>query len=168
MLNFCWASIFLKLIPQYLVNCCADPIKHTTFWKSMMRSFRRWSQICKKCTILGNLRTITHEKKRKLDKWPHFSSTFWVLTVWEIHFCIWKCQNSFSWSSPFVPFRSEKYRNFGGISCEIRILTRLTQETHIKESKKPGFSIELRTKFVWSHGLYKGQPGWSDVLFLSF
>ena len=27
------------------------------------------AQICKKCTILGNLRTITlEEKKRKLDK----------------------------------------------------------------------------------------------------
>ena len=72
LLNFCWASIFLKLIPQYLVNCCADPIKHTTFWKSMMRSFRRWSQICKKCTILGNLRTITHEKKKETRQMTPF------------------------------------------------------------------------------------------------
>ena len=81
------------------------------------------------------------------------SSTCWVLTVCDIHFSVWKwskfnfvgsylwfiliCKISeFSrwklWDQNFVPFPS------GNI--------------HIKESKKPSFtfSIELRTKLLWS------------------
>ena len=44
---------------------------------------------------------------------------------------------------------------FWGENCEIRILSGSIQETHIKESKYPSFTFskELRTKFVWSHGL---------------
>ena len=41
-----------------------------------------------------------------------------------------KCQNSFSWGPPFGPFWSAKYLNFGGESCEIRILSRSIQETY--------------------------------------
>ena len=48
--------------------------------------------------------------------------------------------------SPFGPFWSAKYLNFGGEYCKIRILSRSIQETYIKEYEKSGFtfSIELR------------------------
>ena len=113
------------------------------------------AEICKKkCTILGNLRT--RKEKRQLDKWPHFYLLFelkllvififvfgnvkihrhgvplWSILVCKIHeFWRWKL-----WDQNFVSFDS---RNI-----------------YIKESTKPGFtfSIALRTKFVWSHGLW--------------
>ena len=48
-----------------------------------------------------------------------------------------KCQNSFSWSPPFDPFWSAKYLNFGGESCEIKILSCSIQETcTLKKVKK--------------------------------
>ena len=79
----------------------------------------------------GNLRTITWEGiKETRQTTPFFSSTFWVLTVCDIHFCIEKCQNSFSWSPPFGPFWSAKYLNFGGEICEIRILSHSIQEVY--------------------------------------
>ena len=46
--------------------------------------------------------------------------------------------------------------SFGGESCEIKILTRSIQERYtLRKVKNQVFnlSIELRTKFVWSHGL---------------
>ena len=117
----------------------------------------RSAQICKKCTIFGNLRTITQEGKKETRQMsPFYSSTFWALTVCDIHFCIWKLSKFISmasslwsilvckipkfwrwklWDQNFVPFNS------GNI--------------HIKESKKPSFTfcIELRTNIAWSHGL---------------
>ena len=165
-------------VRQYLVTCdylLMTPIKNTIFWKSMTRSFRSIEINCfnifmflaevstnlQKCTILGNLRTITQERKMEIRQMtPFFSSTFWGLTVWysflylkiaKIHFngvvlssvlvCkvpeFWRCK---LWDQNFVSFDS------GNI--------------HIKESKKPGFtfSIELRTEFVWSHGLLLPVP----------
>ena len=116
----------------------------------------RPAQICKECTILGNLRTITRERKKEIRQMtPFFSSTFWALTVCDIHFCIWKLPKFIFMGSSFRPFWSAKHLNFGGVSWEIRILSRSIQKTHIKESKKIGstFSFELRTKFAWCYGL---------------
>ena len=56
---------------------------------------------------------------------PFFSSTFWAPTVCDIHFCIWKLPKFIFMGSSFRPFWSAKYLNFGGVSCEIRILSRL-------------------------------------------
>ena len=113
-------------------------------------SLLRSAQICKKCTILGNLRTITHERKEEIRQMtPFFSSTFWALTFCEIakihfyrillssilvckilEFC--RCK---LWDQNFVSFDSGNIR--------------------IKECKKPGFifSFVLKTKFVWSYDL---------------
>ena len=137
----------------------------------MMRSFRSIEINCfnifrflvevstdlqKKCTILGNLRTITQERKRNYTNDPIFfiyflsSNCLWYsflfLKIAKIHFhgvllsfilvCkvpeFWRCK---LWDKNSVSFNS------GNI--------------HIKESKKRGFtfSLELRTKFVWSYGL---------------
>ena len=146
--HFLW-----HFVPQYLVNCCSDSYKTYYFWK-MMRSFRLISISCfnrfrflaevstnlQKCTILGSLRTITQEGKKETRQMiPFFSSTFWALTDCDIHFCIWKMSKFVFMGSPFdqnlFPFNS------GNI--------------HIKETKEPGFTFsnELKTKFVWSHGL---------------
>ena len=146
---------FWYFIPQYLVNCCSDPYKTYYFLKEHDEVFQmdinkllwqildillRSAQICKKCTIFGNLMTITREGKKETKQMnPFFSPTFWVLTICN-NFVFEKCQNSFSWGpllgKNLVPFDS------GNI--------------HNKESKEPGFtfSIKLRTKFVWSHGLH--------------
>ena len=115
------------------------------------------AQICKKCTIFGNLRIITQEAKKETRQMTQFfSSTFWALTVCDIYFCIWKM-------SKFVFMGSSLWSI---LVCKIPEYWRWKLwdqnfvlfdwgNIHIKESKEPGFtfSIELRTKFIWSHGL---------------
>ena len=59
-----------------------------------------------------------------------FLSAFQALTVLETVFAMEICQNLFSWGVPFGLFLSAKYLNFGGKSCEIRILPRSIQETY--------------------------------------
>ena len=88
-----------------------------------------WSaQICKKCTISGNLRTATQETKMEIGQiTPFFSSTSWALTVCDT---IWKLPKFIFTGSSFRPFWSAKYLNFEGVSCEIRILSRSIQETY--------------------------------------
>ena len=61
---------------------------------------------------------------------PYFSSTFWALTVFDIHFCFWKLPKFIFMGSSFRSFSCAKYLNFGGVSCEIRILSRSIQETY--------------------------------------
>ena len=91
----------------------------------------RSAQICKKCSILGNLRTINQEGKKETRHMtrPIFSSTFWAVTVCNINFCIWKLSKFIFMGSPLGPFWPAKYLNFGGENCEIRILSRSIQET---------------------------------------
>ena len=81
----------------------------------------RSAQICKKCTILGNLRTITQERKKEIRQMTpflvyFFSSTFSIyflaLTVCDIHFCIWKLPKFIFMGSFFHPFWFAKYLNF--------------------------------------------------------
>ena len=91
----------------------------------------RSAQICKKCTILANLRTTTQERKNKIIQMtPFFSSTFWVVLACDIHFCIWKLPKFVFMGSSFRSFWPSKYLNFGGVSCKIRILSRSIQETY--------------------------------------
>ena len=62
----------------------------------------RSSQICKKCAIFGNLRTITQEGKNGTRKMtPFFSSTF--VTVCDTHFYIWKLSKFIFMGSPLWP-----------------------------------------------------------------
>ena len=76
------------------------------FWKSLMRTFRgiyancfnrlrffaEISRNCKKCTLLDKLRTINsgegNMETRKMIQFFHL--LFSALTVYNIHFCIWK------------------------------------------------------------------------------
>ena len=92
-----------------------------------------WGQhnFTKKFIILGNLRPITRERKKEIRQITLIvSSTFWVLTVCDIHFCIWKLPKFIFMGSSFRPFWHAKYLNYGCVSCEIRILSRLIQETY--------------------------------------
>ena len=67
-----------------------------------LNGLRFLADVCtklQKCTIFGNLRTITQEETWKLDKWFHLSSTLWVLTFKNIPICIWrKSKFIFIWS----------------------------------------------------------------------
>ena len=102
----------------------------------------RSAQICKKCTIFWQFKDhYSGKRKGNLANDAIFSYTFWALTVRDIIFLFKKCQNLLFWGTLFGPFWSVKYLNFW-------------ENMYIKESKEPvsTFSIELRTKFVWSHG----------------
>ena len=125
----------------------------------------RSAQIWKKCTIFGNLRTITQEGKNETrQRTPFFSSTSWVLTVCDIHFCIWKMSKFVFLESPLWSFWSVKYVNFGGESCEIRILSRLIQETYtLRKVKNQVFLF----KSSWEPNLsdlmvYHSHKKWKD------
>ena len=59
-----------------------------------------------------------------------FSSTFWALTICDIHFWIWKMLKLVFMGSPLGLFWSIKYLNFGGESCEDRILSRSIPKTY--------------------------------------
>ena len=74
-----------------------------------------------------------HNSEKKKGNWTNdriFSSTFWALTVCDFHFCIWKLPKFIFMRSSFRPFWSGKYLNFRVVNCEIRILSRLIQETY--------------------------------------
>ena len=113
----------------------------------------RSAQIRKKCTILGNLRTIIRKEKRKLNKWPHFFMCF-LSSVFDIHFCIWKMPKFIFMGSCFCLFWSAKYLNFGGVSCEIRNLPRSIQETYTLRKVKNQILLFLLS---W-------EPNLSDLL----
>ena len=91
----------------------------------------RSAKICKKWTILSNLKTITWEREKKIRQTTTFSSsTFWAVTACDIHFWIWKLPKFISMGTYFRPFWSAKYANFRGVSYEIRILSCSIQETY--------------------------------------
>ena len=96
-----------------------NPTKHTIFWRSMMRPFRWISMNCfNRFRFLAEVSTNLH----KMHYFVQFKLCLIFIFVFE------KCQNSFSWGPPFVPFWSAKYLNFGAESCEIKILSNLIQE----------------------------------------
>ena len=95
-----------------------NSIKNTIFWKSMMRSFR-WIEIncfnrfrflaevstnLQKMHYFGQFKD--HNSRRKKGNYTNdsiFSSTFWAVTVCDIHFCIWKLSKFIFMGSSF-PF----------------------------------------------------------------
>ena len=149
MLNFCWVStsldiLFFNINILWTVNI-SDPYKKYYFLKehdevlqmdrneffNIFRLFAEISTNLQKCTILGNLRTRTQEKKMEIRQMTQFfSSTFSALIVCDIHFCIWKLPKFNFMGSSFHPFWYAKYLNFGGVSYEIRIFSHWIQETY--------------------------------------
>ena len=143
LLHLCWVSTFLDIFLKLSIS--RTSIKNTIFWKSIMRSFRWIGINCfyifrflvevstnlQKMHYFGNLRTITKERNKEIRQMtPFFSSTFWALTVCEIHFCIWKLLKFIFMGSYFCISWSEKYLNFGSVSCKIRILSSSSQQTY--------------------------------------
>ena len=171
LVKFCWFSTFSwYFIPQYLVNCCSGPYKTYYFLKEHDEVYGlklialidldlllRAAQICKKCTIFVNLRTITQKgKKESRQMTPFFSSTFWGLTVCDIHFCIWKMSKFIFMWSPLRSIRACKIPEFWWWKLwDQNFVPFDSGNIQIEESKEPSFifSIELRSKFVWSHNL---------------
>ena len=86
----------------------------------------------------------------------------WALTVCDIHFCIWKLPKFIFMGSSFHPFWSAKYLNFGGVSCEIRILTHSTQETYTLRKVKNQVLLFL---FSWEPNLSVSWSTCSRMLF---
>ena len=116
----------------------------------------------KKCTIFGNLRTITQEGKketRQMTPFLFFLSTFWA--VCDNHFFVFEnCQNSFSWGPPLVHAALQNTwilklkawdQNFVPFSSiHIQVLL---------------FLSVLKTTFVWSHGLQVWNLCYAFLLF---
>ena len=106
MLNFCWVSTFFDILFFNVSWTVArTPIKNIVFWKSMMRSFRWIEKSCfdrlrflaefstnlQKMHYFGQFKD--HNSRRKKGNSTNdsiFLSTFWAVTVCDIHFCIWK------------------------------------------------------------------------------
>ena len=152
MLSFCWVSTFFDIYSLISCELLLEP-------QNCFNRFRFLAEVStnlQKMHYFGQLK----KEKRKLDKWPHFFHLLFEVCLWysflylkivKIYFhavllssilvCkiseFWRCK---LWDQKFSLFDS------GNI--------------HIKESKKLGFtfSIELRTKFVWSPGLLLSVP----------
>ena len=87
---------------------------------------------------------------------PFFSSTFWALTVWDIHFCIWKLSKFILTGSPLWSILVCKIPEFWMWKLwDQNFVSFDSGNIHFQKSKNLGFtfSIELRTKFVWSYSL---------------
>ena len=112
----------------------------------------RSAQICKKCTILGNLKTIAQEAKHL----PHFFRLLFELELFVIFiFVSENCQNSFSWGPCLVYSGLQntwilKVKAMTSEFCPLRF-----RKIHIKESKKARFYFFYRVEkqIFWSHGL---------------
>ena len=101
----------------------------------------RSAKICKKCTIFGDLRTITQGRKKETRQMTLFFDIFFEILLFVILYLYLKNVKIRYHGVPSLVHSGLKYLHFWG-------------NIYIKESKEPvsTFSIELRTKFVWSHG----------------
>ena len=98
----------------------------------------------------------SRRKKETRQISPFFSSTFWALTVCGIHFCIWKLSKFINMGSSLCSILVCKIPEFWRWKLwDQNFIPLNSGNLHIKESKKLSFtfSIELRFKFVWRHGL---------------
>ena len=154
------------------MNCCSDPYKNTVFWKSMMRSFR-WIEIncfsrfrflaevstnLQKMHYFGQFKDHNSGRKKEIRQMTLFFIYF-LSSVCDIHFCIWKLSKFIFMGSSLCLFWSAKYLNLAGASCEIWNLPHSNQETYtLKKVKNQVLLFLLKTKFVWSLGLLLSVP----------
>ena len=98
-------------------------------------------QISRKCTILGNLRTITQERKKETRPiTPYFHQKVWGLTFCDIHFCIWKMSEFVFMGSHLWSILVCKIHKFWRWNLWDQNFVPLhSGNIHIKESKKPYF-----------------------------
>ena len=91
----------------------------------------RLAQICKNCTILGNLRTITRERKKKIRQMTPFFFIYFLSSN-----CLWysflylKIAKIHFYGVLLSSILVRKIPEFGGVNCEIRILSRSIQKTY--------------------------------------
>ena len=111
-LLFTWAFDIILLSRQF-------------FWKNNFGFGQSILKILCQTYVRPDLYHIRHLDRRV--KTIYFKA--WTLTVCDINFCIWKLPKFIFMGFSFRPFWSAKYLNFGGVNCEIRILSRSIQET---------------------------------------
>ena len=104
------------------------PINHTIFWESVMRTFKYIYVNCfsrlrflaefraelqKKCFFFWQFKDYNSWKNSETRQMTSFfSSTFSALFLTFL-FVFENSQHLYSWCTPFVPFCSVKYLNFG-------------------------------------------------------
>ena len=85
-----------------------------------------------------------------------FFHLHWALTICDTHFCIWKFSKFIFIGSPFWSNLVWKIAKFWRWKLwDQNFVTLDSTNIHNNKSNKPGFTFffELRTKFVWLHGL---------------
>ena len=152
MLSFCWVSTsFDILFFNILWTVAQTPIKSSISWKSLVRSFRwveincfnRFRFIAEISTNLQKMHYFGQFKdnnsgsiKETRQITPFFLSTFWVLTVCDNHFCISKLPKIHFHGVLLSSILVCKIPEFGGVSCEIRILSHsIRKHTHWGKQK---------------------------------
>ena len=143
------------------------PYKRTIFWKSIMRSFT-WIEInffnrfrflpevstnLQKCTILGNLKTITQEGEKKIRQILPFLIYFLSSVCVTFNFVFENCQNSFSWGPTLVhSFWSTQYLNLEVKAVTLELcLVRFNKHTHRRKWKTKFYffyQIENKSKNI--------------------
>ena len=138
------------------MNCCSDPYKkyyflreHDEVFQMDRNCFNRFRYLgevrtnLQKCTILGNLRTITQEGKKETKQ----LTPFFILSLSSncsliFTFVFENCQNSFSWRLPHWSILVCKVPEFWrwNIGDQNFVLFD-SGNIHIKESKEPGFTF---------------------------
>ena len=123
--NSCFFDIFFLNI---LRTVAQTPIKQY-FLKDYSEVFLMNLNKLLRLRSLAEVSAILQEM-RYFGQFKDHLTTFRALIACDIHFCIWELSKFIFVGPPFGLFWSPKYLNFGGESCEIRILSRSIQETY--------------------------------------
>ena len=100
-----------------------------------------------KCTILGNLRTITQEGEKKIRQISPFLIYFLSSVCVTFNFVFENCQNSFSWGPTLVhSFWSTQYLNLEVKAVTLELSSFDSTNIHIEESEKPSFTFSIKLR----------------------
>ena len=94
-------------------------------------------QICQKCTILSNLRTVAQEEKKETRQMTSISIYFLSPnSLWYSFLYLKIVKIHFHEVPPLAHSGCAKYLNLGDKNCEIRIFPRSIQETYTSRKLK--------------------------------
>ena len=153
-MNFIQFLLFWYFLPQYFVNCCSAPIKQY-FLKDYSEVFLMNLNKLLRLRSLAEVSAIL-QKMRYFGQIKDHLTTFRALIACDIHFCIWELSKFIFVGSPIWFILVSKILEFWRWKLwDKNFVPFHSGNIHIRESKKTGFtfSIELKAKFVWTHGL---------------
>ena len=103
LINFCWVRTFFDvLLLNIFWTVAQTPIKHTIFWKSMMRSFRWiWINCFNRLKFLAEFST-NFQNMHSLVHCGLQNTQFWRKKLWD--------QNSFPFDSRNIHIKESKTR----------------------------------------------------------